>query len=68
MMGRTSPRPISPSSLLDVMSEELAYSMQGLVSVDELRPYHMAYVITDEATVTVAARLGALIADSENRR
>jgi predicted Zn-dependent protease len=53
--------------LLDVMEQELEFSMDGLLASNGLRPYYMGYSITDISTVSVVARLGALIADNSNR-
>jgi predicted Zn-dependent protease len=55
------------SPLLDVMADELDYSMKGLISTDGLRPYYMGYSITDVSSVSVSARLGALTSDASNR-
>ena len=58
---------VAKSSLLDVMADELAFSMSELGTDDGTRPYYMAYTITDTASVSISARLGALYGDNATR-
>ncbi len=55
--------------LIKVLEEELAYSMEHLAMPDGSKPYYLAYTITDEKSVALSARLGALMAeDTDHER
>lgn len=54
--------------LMQVLSEELAYSMKNLVTDDGQKPYFIAYTVTDISSVSIFGQLGALYRDSEGRR
>lgn len=59
----------SPHKLIEVLSGELAYSMENLATEDGKKPYYMAYTITDLVDLSIRARLGALYTnDSGHRR
>lgn len=47
-------------SLVDHLADELAYSMNNLVSSDGTKPYYLAYTVYDEHRAIVGATLGAL--------
>jgi len=64
---RTSAAPPS-HKLIEVLSEELAYSMDHLVTEDGKTPYYLAYTITDKSDLTISGRLGALYGDDMSRR
>jgi predicted Zn-dependent protease len=53
-------------ALLKVLSEELDYSMEHLAMPDGTKPYFMAYAVTDEQEVSLAAELGALTDQSRD--
>jgi predicted Zn-dependent protease len=53
--------------LLDCMAEELAYSMEHLRTAEDLRPYFLSYTVTDTASTTLQARLGAIQVEQEER-
>ncbi|MHC4080410.1 MAG: TldD/PmbA family protein [Planctomycetota bacterium] len=54
--------------LIELMSEELDYSMQHLATVDQVRPYYLAYTITDISSDSIRGQLGALYGDDHARR
>jgi predicted Zn-dependent protease len=54
--------------LIEILDDELEYSMKHLVSEDGKKPYYLAYTVTDTRTLTIRARLGALDASSRSRR
>jgi predicted Zn-dependent protease len=58
----------APPPLVALMADELAYSMEHLVADDGTRPYYLAYTITDVASDSITAQLGALYSDDESRR
>ncbi|UCD75639.1 MAG: hypothetical protein JSV91_01735 [Phycisphaerales bacterium] len=53
----------SPDNLIELMAEELDFSMANLVTEDGTGPYYLAYTITDMVSEGISARLGALYAD-----
>ena len=55
-------------ALVKLMSEELDYSMQHLVTDDQVRPFYLAYTITDVTSHTIRGQLGALYSDDHDRR
>jgi TldD protein len=61
------PAPSTEVPLIKVMNDELQYSMQNLVS-DGAKPYFLSYTITDFASASVSAQLGALYQEDDNRR
>ena len=50
------------------LADELEYSMANLVTEDDVKPYYLAYTITDFKTITVRGQLGALHANDESHR
>ena len=54
--------------LLELLGEELDYSMQNLAMPDGAKPYYLAYTIIDDQSVRIGARLGALMNDDESRQ
>jgi TldD protein len=54
--------------LIEMMSRELDYSMEHLVTDDQVRPYYLAYTITDITSDSIRGRLGALYGDDHDRR
>lgn len=61
------PRSGSREPLLKLLSDELAYSLAHLATEDGTKPYFLSYTITDLATRSVRASLGALLDDDEDR-
>ncbi|HXK57836.1 MAG TPA: metallopeptidase TldD-related protein, partial [Gammaproteobacteria bacterium] len=49
-----------PEELTNLLASELDYSMQNLVSSDGMRPYYLAYTITDMASCAMVAQSGAI--------
>jgi predicted Zn-dependent protease len=60
--------PPAQHPLIEILGDELEYSMNHLVSDDGKKPYYMAYTVTDTRSLTIRARLGALDASSRSRR
>ncbi|MCH8252818.1 MAG: peptidase U62 [Planctomycetes bacterium] len=60
--GATAPHP-----LMGVLADELTYSMDNLVAPDGSKPYYLAYTVYDDSRARVAATLGALTTDEDNR-
>lgn len=57
------------STLVTLLEQELSYSMERLAMPDGTKPYHIAYTITDQNTLSIGAELGALTGhDSERSR
>ena len=54
--------------LVELMADELEYSMQHLVNDDGTRPYYLAYAITDVTSHSIVAQLGALYSDDTSHR
>jgi predicted Zn-dependent protease len=50
--------------LLAVMRDELALSMESLVSPQGVRPYFLQYTITDQKAMNLTATLGAVAVDA----
>jgi len=57
----------SPHKLIEILSEELDYSMKNLAAEDGTKPYYLAYTITDTASLSLRGRLGALATDDTGR-
>jgi predicted Zn-dependent protease len=57
----------TPHPLLRHLTEELDYSMKNLVAPDGTRPYYLAYTVYEEHTAYVAATLGAVTLNKEDR-
>src|SRR5207249_7589046 len=57
--ARPSPAP-SQAPLIQVLAEELEYSMARLVTQDGTKPYYISYTITDTTSVSARGSLGAL--------
>jgi len=57
----------TPDALTMVLADELDPSMKHLAAEDGLKPYYLCYGVTDVATVTVRASLGALRRDDASR-
>jgi TldD protein len=55
------------AGLLDLLGEELAYSMDKLVMPDGTRPYYLAYSVADQQNLSMSATLGALARDDTSR-
>ncbi len=53
--------------LLKLLGEELAYSSKELAMADGTKPYYISYTITDKTSVSMRARLGALMSDEVTR-
>ncbi len=47
--------------LIKLLDNELSYSLQHLQMSDGTKPYYLAYTVTDERTVSISARFGALV-------
>jgi TldD protein len=58
---------VSPAPIMGLLSGELAYSMENLVSEDGSKPYYLAYTVYDEGTSVVAATLGAVTRNQTSR-
>lgn len=56
-----------PSPLVDLLADELKYSMENLVNEDGVRPYYLAYTVYDEHSLTLTATLGAIYSDNQQR-
>ena len=54
--------------LIRLMADELQYSMKELVNDDAMRPYYLAYTITDTASESIVTQLGAVYRDDTNRQ
>jgi TldD protein len=54
----------APSKLLNILTEELDYSMANLAMPDGVKPYYLGYTVTDEHSIRIRASLGAI--DSDN--
>lgn len=55
--------PEANSALIQLLQEELHYSMQHLAMPDGTTPYYLAYTITESSMVSIRARLGAVMND-----
>ena len=64
--ARGDPKP--QHHLTRFLADELEYSMANLVTEDDVKPYYLAYTITDFKTITVRGQLGALHANDESHR
>lgn len=53
---------------LDILAQELDYNHTNLVSSEGLRPYYLGYTVTETHTVSLAATLGAVTLNIEDRR
>jgi TldD protein len=56
----------APDDLLGLLDGELKYSMDRLAMPDGTKPYYLAYAVTDQQNVRMAATLGTLLADETN--
>ncbi len=54
--------------LLEILNEELTYSIENLESEDGLKPYFLSYSLTDQSSWSVRAELGALYGEQKNHR
>jgi len=52
---------VAPSPIMKLLSDELTYSMDHLVSEDGTKPYYLAYTVYDERSSVVATTLGTLV-------
>src|SRR5262249_43353812 len=50
--------------VLSLMANELDYSMKNLAMPDGTKPYFLSYILTDEQSVSISTRLGALQNDN----
>jgi TldD protein len=57
-----------PAKMLDLLSDELQYSLENLAMPDGTKPYYLAYTVTDRQTASIRATLGALVSDETNHR
>ena len=55
------------TSLADLLTEELDYSVKNLVTDDGTRPYYLGYTVYDEHTAAISATLGSLTQDRVSR-
>ncbi|HKD99426.1 MAG TPA: metallopeptidase TldD-related protein [Planctomycetota bacterium] len=53
--------------LLATMAHEIEFGMANLKSPDDVKPYFLAFTVTDTATVNIQARLGALQTSDTSR-
>jgi predicted Zn-dependent protease len=58
----------SPAKMLDLLGDELQYSLENLAMPDGTKPYYLAYAVTDRQTASIQATLGALVSDEANHR
>jgi len=58
---------VPESTLIKVLGEELAYSMEKLAMSDGTKPYFMAYAVTEQHEVSLEAKLGTLSEDKASR-
>ncbi|MFQ5654610.1 MAG: TldD/PmbA family protein [Planctomycetota bacterium] len=56
------------SELARILSGELAYTMEHLVTEDGTRSYFLAYTVTDISSLTIRGQLGALGENRDSRR
>jgi predicted Zn-dependent protease len=56
----------SSGSLLQLLGEELEYSMRHLAADDGTKPYYISYTVTDTATISMTAGLGAVQQDDQD--
>ena len=54
--------------LVELMADELDYSMRHLVNDDGKRPYFLAYTITDVASASISGQLGAIYQENTGRQ
>ncbi|HBF22687.1 MAG TPA: peptidase U62 [Planctomycetes bacterium] len=52
--------------LIQVLAEEIDYSMENLSAEDGTAPYFLSYSVTDVASSVIQAKLGSLYADDES--
>ncbi len=55
-------------ALLQILEEELAYTMEHLSAADGTRPYYVAYTVTDSEDAGASASLGALQGSGRSRQ
>ncbi len=60
--------PAPSADLMGLLAGELDYSMERLAAEDGTRPYYLSYAVYDERRVILAATLGAITRDDDNRR
>jgi len=58
----------STRDLLDLLDDELNYSMQNLAMPDGTRPYYLAYAVTEREVNAIRATLGAVVRDDVYHR
>lgn len=52
--------------LIDILQEELNRSFKGL-SEEELKPYYIAYAVTETEKVSITSSFGGIISNSQNK-
>ncbi|PYI89323.1 MAG: peptidase U62 [Verrucomicrobia bacterium] len=57
-----------PDTLIQVLREELEFSMRHLATEDKTRPYFLSFTVTDSASVSLVGNLGALFQNDDNRQ
>lgn len=55
-----------PSPLMQLLVDELTYTMANLQSPDGTKPYYLNYTVYEEHSATVGATLGAISQDQRN--
>lgn len=58
---------LSRPALPDVLAEEVRYGMEHLRAEGDVKPYYLAYTVTETTSVNVQARLGALQSSDSSR-
>lgn len=61
------PPPETSSALLEILQDELDYTMEHLALPDGTRPYHVAYTVTETEQIGIWATLGTLRARQSER-
>src|SRR5690349_19381066 len=55
------------SDLLDVLDDELSYSMRHLATEEKSKPYFLSFTITETTSVSLVGSLGALVRNDDHR-
>src|SRR5262249_131692 len=53
--------------LLEVLGDELAYSMRHLATEEKTKPYYLSYTVTDSTSASLTASLGAIFQSDTSR-
>jgi predicted Zn-dependent protease len=70
LLGQAPPRALAAPALdplLQILGEELDYSVKRLRAEDGTKPYYLSYAVTDISTLSISGSLGALHQDDRDR-